>query len=78
MWPQLILFVVATILSYALRPKVWPPFPATLADVNVPQVEIGKPIAVVFGEVWIDDSNVLWYGNLNNSPIYASGAKKGG
>jgi uncharacterized membrane protein len=72
---QLIIMVVAAILSYALRPKPQNPPAATLADVSVPTTEIGKPVAVVFGEVWIDDSNIIWYGDLSNTPIYATSGK---
>jgi hypothetical protein len=75
MWPQLIILVVAAILSYALTPKPQTPAAATLDDVNIPNTEIGVPVGVIFGEVWIDDSHILWYGGLSNSPIYASGGK---
>jgi hypothetical protein len=75
MWPQLIILVVAAILSYALTPKPQAPVAATLDDVSIPTTEIGVPVGVVFGEVWIDDSHILWYGDLSNSPIYASGGK---
>lgn len=78
MYVQLIILVVALILSYALRPRPQNPPAATLDDVSIPTIEIGKPVAVVFGEVWVDDSNVIWYGDLTNSPIYAPGDKKGG
>lgn len=78
MYVQLIILVIAAILSYALRPKPQTPPAATLDDVSIPTIEIGKPVAVVFGECWVDDSNVIWYGDLQNSPIYASGGKKGG
>jgi hypothetical protein len=76
MYVQLIIMVVAAILAYALTPKPQAPPAATLNDVNIPTVEIGEPVIVIFGEVWIDDSHVLWYGDLLNTPIYASGGKK--
>lgn len=74
MWPQLILLVVAAILSYAMRPKAQVPPPATLDDANIPTTEIGVPVGVVFGEVWIDDSHILWYGDLSNQGIQAPGS----
>lgn len=64
MWVSLIVAVVAAILQYALTPKPQTPPPDTLSDVSVPTIEIGKPVSVAFGEVWIDDSNILWYGDL--------------
>ncbi|MBS0364897.1 MAG: hypothetical protein JSR67_03625 [Proteobacteria bacterium] len=74
-WVYLILLIVSVATSYALRPRPPKAAPATLADVNVPQIEIGKPVAVAFGEVWIDDSNVLWFGDLNTFPITQGGKK---
>lgn len=68
--------IISLIVSYALRPRPQQPQPSTLADVAIPQIEIGRPVAVVFGEVWIDDSNIIWFGDLTNQPIYASGGKK--
>lgn len=77
-WVQLIVMIVAAVLSYAMQPKPQQPNPDTLSDVSVPTIEIGKPVSVAFGEVWVDDSNILWYGDLSSQPIYASGGKKGG
>lgn len=67
MWVQLAILVVAAILEYALTPKPQTPPPDTLSDVSVPTIEIGKPVSVAFGEVWIDDSNILWYGDLGSN-----------
>jgi hypothetical protein len=68
----IVVLILSIVLSYALRPRPPQPAAATLADVSIPQIEIGRPVAVVFGEVWIDDSNIIWFGDLNNMPIYAS------
>jgi hypothetical protein len=76
MWIELVIMIVAAIISYALTPKPTQPLADTLSDVQIPTVEIGKPVSVAFGEVWIDDANILWYGDLQNTPIYASGGKK--
>jgi hypothetical protein len=66
MWIQLAILVVAALLSYALTPKPKTPPPDTLSDVSVPTIEIGKPVSVAFGTVWVDDSNILWYGDLSS------------
>lgn len=73
----LVLLVISIALSYALRPRVPQPPAATLADVSIPQIEIGKPISVAFGEVWIDDSNIVWFGDLSNQAVHSTGGKKG-
>ena len=72
---EIAVLIVTAILSYALRPKQQTQPPDTLSDVSVPTIEIGKPVSVAFGEVWVDDSNILWYGDLSSQPIYASGGK---
>jgi hypothetical protein len=72
---QIAVLIVAAILSYALKPKPQTTPPDTLSDVSVPTIEIGKPVAVAFGTVWVDDSNVLYFGDLSSQPIHASGGK---
>ena len=69
---EIAVLIVTAILSYALRPKPQVTPPDTLSDVSVPTIEIGKPVGVAFGEVWVDDSNILWYGDLSSQPIYAT------
>lgn len=75
MWFYLVVLIVSSLLQYALRPKPAAPKPATLSDFNVPVVQDGKPVAVVFGDVWVDDANVLWYGDVGSSPIKSKGKK---
>lgn len=72
-WVQIGLLIVSALISYALRPRPPTPRPAALGEFNVPTAEEGRPIPVVFGTVWITGPNVLWYGDLNSTPI-----KKGG
>lgn len=66
--------------SYAIQamlmPKAEKPKPAALEDFDFPQVDEGTPQSVVFGDVWIKDWYVLWYGNLRTSPISSDGKKK--
>ena len=78
MWVQLAILVVAAILTYALTPKPQTPPPDQLSDVSVPTIEIGKPVSVAFGEVWVDDSNILWYGDLSSQAFSPPGGKGGG
>jgi len=69
MWVALIVMIVASALTYALRPHVKAPGPDKLSDVNIPTIESGKAVPVVFGDVWIDSWMVLWYGDLGNTAI---------
>ena len=75
MWVQLVIMIVSYLLQRALAPKPKAPTPATLADINLPTIVQGTPIPVVFGEVWIDNWAVLWYGDLRTTPIINSGKK---
>jgi hypothetical protein len=77
MWLELALFIVSAVLSIALRPKVKPPPAATMSDVNLPTIKSGTPVYVVFGDVWIDNWFVLWYGDMSTTPIKEKSGKKG-
>jgi hypothetical protein len=48
---------------------------ATLEDFDIPQVDEGTPHAVVFGDVWLDGWQVLWFGNYRTSKIQSKGKK---
>lgn len=72
---ELIIMIVAMILAYVLAPKPKGPKAATLYDFNIPTAEDGKPVPVIFGTVWISSFNVLWYGDLNTSPVKKKAGK---
>lgn len=46
-----------------------PPTPSALTDFQIPQIDEGTPQAVIFGDVWVTDWMVLWYGDLEARPI---------
>lgn len=68
------------IASYAIQvlltPKPEKPKPAALEDFDLPQVDEGTPQSVVFGDVWIPDWHVCWYGNLRTSAVTSKAGKK--
>lgn len=78
-------FVVAIallIISYAitaLTAKGPPPPPDApkFKDFKFPVPDEGTPQAVVFGDVWTTDWQVLWYGNYRTEAIHSGGGKKG-
>lgn len=70
---QIVVMIVAALISYALRPK---PKPPEAGKASAPVVEDGKGIVRVFGSVWIDDSIVLGFMQLGTIPIKAKGGKK--
>lgn len=75
-WVQIAFLVVAAIVSYALAPKPAQPPKPTLSDFEFPTAEEGRAIPVVFGTVWVSGPNVLWYGDLDTTPIKVKGGKK--
>lgn len=75
------LFAIGMLLaSYAITalmmPTQAPQKPATLDEFDFPQVDEGTPQSVIFGDVWIMDWIVLWYGNLRTSAIKSDSGKK--
>lgn len=71
---QIIWLLVSLALSYALTPK--PKIPnATAGNLDIPIPKLGQPIAVVFGEVWIDSPAISYYGNPISEPIKSKSGK---
>ena len=57
------------IAAYALAPKPPAPSRPSLQDISAPTAEAGRPIPVVFGTVWVECPNVVWFGDLHYEPI---------
>jgi hypothetical protein len=66
MWVQLILFVISSVISYLLTPK---PPNAKPGKVEIPTVEEGRKIGVLFGSRWIKGPHIFWWGDLATTPI---------
>lgn len=71
---NLIIALVMIAVSYALTALTAkgpppPPSPATIAEFDFPQIDEGTPQTVVFGDVWLEDWMVLWYGDLRSEGI---------
>lgn len=73
---QIAIVIVAAVVAAAMAPKPPMPKPAALEDFDAPTAEEGRPIAKVFGEVWITSPNNLWYGDLSSEAIKKKGGKK--
>lgn len=74
-WVILIVMLVAAIYVYATMPSPPSKQPPALGDLGVPTAEDGREIMMIFGEGWIDDNNVLWYGDLTTTPIQTDEGK---
>ena len=68
--------IAAIVIAYAMAPKAPQQPPPSIDDIQTPTAEEGKEIAVVFGEVYCRDPNVVWYGDLATQPIKKKGGKK--
>jgi hypothetical protein len=72
------------VLSYTItaltakKPANTTPPPAAISEFNFPQHEEGTPEPVIFGDVWIEDEMILYYGNLSSQAIrqQSGGGKK--
>ena len=68
------------IASYAIQavlaPKPVKPKPAAFDEFDFPQVDEGTPQAVIFGDVWTSDWQILWFGNYRTSAIKTKSGKK--
>lgn len=64
-----VILIVALVLAYAMQPKPQQMKPAALEDFEFPVAEDGKAAALIFGDVWTEDPNVLWFGDLYTRPI---------
>ena len=70
------MLVASYAITALLTPKAETPKPAALGEFDFPQVDEGVPQSVVFGDVWIKDWHILWFGNLRSSAIRSKGGKK--
>lgn len=68
---ELAIYIIALVLVVALMPTPKSTVkPASLADIDAPTAEPGRPIPVVFGTVLLKSPNVVWYGDFKYQPIY--------
>jgi hypothetical protein len=68
------LLVVSYVLTAVLTPRPKPPPDAVAAmfkDINIPIPDEGAAQAVIFGDCWTPDWQVIWYGNMRTENIMA-------
>ncbi len=74
MWVSIVVSLVISALAYVLTPKPKVQGP-TAGRLDVPAPQLGAPIKVIFGEVWVEDAAISYYGNQATSPIKSKGGK---
>ena len=84
---NLVWAIALLVLSYAITaltakspsaPKTVDAQPSGLQDFTFPEHDEGTPQPVIFGDVWIEDWMVLYYGNLVSTAIRTSSGGGGG
>jgi len=60
---NLLVGLVLMIAGYLLQPKPKPNKPAEVTEMEGPTAEAGKPIPVIFGDIWVKSPNYLWWGD---------------
>lgn len=59
---QLAVGVALQVVGYLLSPKPKAAKPDAAKDMDNPTAEQGRPIPVVFGEVEVTGTNIIWFG----------------
>lgn len=65
---QLVIGVALSALGYLLMPKPKMEKGDDVTDMENPTAEAGRPIPVLFGELEITGTNIIWYGDKTNTP----------
>lgn len=67
--------VLVIVLAAALQARPPEQQPSSLSEINVPTVEVGRPIPKVFGRRVVQSPNIVWYGDLGYNKVKSSGGK---
>lgn len=73
MFWQIVAWVFTSVVSYLLTPKPKAPKPGTF---DVPTVEEGARIGVLYGSGWITSPVIHWWGDTRTTAIKQKGGKK--
>ena len=74
-WWYVAVLVISIIAAYAVSPKAPEVTPPSLDEGNIPTVEQGGSINVVFGTHIVREANIVWYGDLDYVEIRSKGGK---
>jgi len=76
MFWNIIIGLTLMILGYLLQPKPKPQKPSEVTEMEGPTAEAGKPIPVIFGDIWVKSPNFLWWGDKTYVTRSARAKKK--
>lgn len=66
---------ISLILSSLFAPDTDVPEAASLEDFDIPMLNQGKSLPVIFGTFLLKSANVIWYGDLATTEIKTSAGK---
>jgi hypothetical protein len=72
---QVVIAIVAAVISYATQPKPVKPKPASLEDFDLPTPDEGTPQRVLFGERRCQQWMLTYWGNLRADAIKTKSGK---
>ena len=75
-WEWIIVLIASTLISIALTPRPPKQEKPNKGDVTAPTATEDEFIPVAFGSVWIDQPNVVWYGDVSTTEIKSKGGGK--
>jgi hypothetical protein len=58
----LVIGLAISVIGYIIMPKPKAEKSQDVTDLDNPTAEAGRPIPVVFGELWVTSPNCLWFG----------------
>ena len=66
---QLLVALAINIVAYLIMPKPKQAKPPAAQDMDNPTAEAGRPIPVIFGEITITGTNILWFGDKSKQTL---------
>ncbi len=75
MWVAILVSLAISVVSYLLTPRPKPQAQQP-GQIDIPETKDGEPIPIVFGQAWIEDPHIAYWGNQSTTAIRKSGGKK--
>lgn len=66
---QVVVAIALAVLSYVISPKPKKPSAPKAQEIDIPTVDAGRSIPVVFGRVRVKSPNLVWMGGLRSEEI---------
>lgn len=74
-WPLVLLFVVSIVVVLAMTPQAPAAKPQSMDEGSLPMAEPGNVVPIVFGTYIVQAPNIVWFGDLDQTPIRTKSGK---